>query len=90
MVVVVAMFFGHLDGEEHTAGYPRIDGTLAMDSPKSCSRGQDQRHWVVCGIGRVRGFFFGAKAQPFDANDGDACRNFIEGAIVVTFATLGL
>jgi hypothetical protein len=91
VAVVVALFFGHLDGEGQAAGYPGVDGASAISSPRSRFGGWARGQRTVLGIGRVQGFFR-AKAQRFGANDGDACgcRNPFAGAVVVTFAMLGL
>jgi hypothetical protein len=57
IMVVVALFFGHLDGEEQVAGVLGVDDASAKASPGSCSGGRARGQWAVQVIGRVRGFF---------------------------------
>jgi hypothetical protein len=40
VAAVVALFFGHLDGEGQAAGNPRVDGASAIASPRSRSGGR--------------------------------------------------
>jgi hypothetical protein len=47
VAVVVASFFGHLDGKEQATGGPGVDGLSTRSFPRSGSGGRAWGQWVV-------------------------------------------